>query len=180
MGEHITCRPDFCTPHFYLSSDPLLPHWIMCPNNSQLGGTVPETWTADVVVMTLHSQHEGRRPESTTPKHISLAYFKLQRRRDGSESLLFHERSWCPQKKHICSYPRRVAPDLYDQRDFLFLTRQALLTWQVCLCPLQYASGLPDAPYPDSCLSSGCHVNSSHVTLLFKSPALCDCVQTSD
>lgn len=52
----------------------------------------------DVVVMTLHLQHEGRRPDYTTPKDISLTYFELLflrdcRHRSDSEGLLFPERN---------------------------------------------------------------------------------------
>lgn len=69
----------------------------------------------DIVVMMLHLQHEGRRPEYTTPKDISLAYFELLflrncTHRSDSEGLLFAERNGRPQRSYICSYPRRGCP----------------------------------------------------------------------
>lgn len=82
------------TPHFYLPSDPLLPHWIIW---YVLGGPVTDhTWAEDVVIMTV--THSMRVEDQNIPpsKYISLAYFELLIPRDcrhgsGSESLLFHE-----------------------------------------------------------------------------------------
>lgn len=110
----------------------------------------------DIVVMMLHLQHEDRRPEYTTPKDISLAYFELLFLRDcthrsGSEGLLFAERNGRRQRRYICSYPRRGCPGPLWQVG-VFLVSQALLILRVCFCLLPDVTCLPDTPYPDSLL----------------------------